>query len=98
VRFNALTPEFFKFNYSLAPGHHCHYESVPSPLLKAALEYVVTVVLKQCTDSLLAKTLAGGEINDVFDLLTLNLLTRDAFTYQEDDGHMKPLSIGQKIC
>jgi len=66
------------------------------PDSKAMLEHVVTVVLKEDRDGLLAKALNGGEINEIMDVLTLNQTARDALTYQEDDGTMKPLSIGHK--
>jgi len=59
------------------------------------LEHVVTVVLKQAKDGLLVKALDGGGVHEIIDVLTLKP-ARDALTYQEDDGTVKPLSIGQK--
>jgi len=56
---------------------------------------VVTGVLKQAKDGLLVKALDGGGVHEIIDVLTLKP-ARDALTYQEDDGTVKPLSIGQK--
>jgi len=58
--------------------------------------YVVTVVLKQAKDGSLVKALNSGGIYEIMDVLTLIQPARDAITYQEDDGTVKPFSIGYK--
>jgi len=63
---------------------------------KAILEYVVMVILMQPMDGPLSKALARGGIHTITDVLTLLQLVRDAFTYQDDCGIVKPLPIGPK--
>ncbi len=60
------------------------------------LEHIVTVVLKQAKDGPLSKALARGGIRVVLDVLTLMQPARDALTYQEDNGTVKPFAIGHK--
>jgi len=64
---------------------------------KAILEHVAMVVLKQqAKDGPLAKALDQGCIHMIMDVLALSQPTRDALTYQEDIGTVKPLSFGYK--
>jgi len=63
---------------------------------KAMLEHVVTVVLKQAKDGPLSKALARGGIHDISDVVTLMQPARDALTYLDDNGTVKPLSVGHK--
>jgi len=63
---------------------------------KATLEHVVMVILKQAKDSPLSKAMARGGIQVILDVLTLSQLERDALTYQDDYGIVKPLAIGHK--
>jgi len=60
----------------------------PLPDGKVMLEHVVTVVLKQVKHA--------ATIQEINDVLLLNQPTRDALTFQLDDGTVKPLSIGHK--
>ena len=60
------------------------------------LEHVVSEVLKQAMDGPLAKALASGGIHVISNVLTLMQLARDALTYQDDNGTVKPLAIGHK--
>jgi len=60
------------------------------------LVHAVTVILKQPTDSPLSKALARGGIHTVTDLLTLSQLERDALTYHNVYGNVRPLAIGHK--
>jgi len=53
-----------------------------SPEGSAALEHVVTVVLKQAKDGLLAKALAGGGMHEILDVLSLHQPASNALTYQ----------------
>jgi len=55
-----------------------------------------TLVLKQAKDGLLAKALDAATVQEINDVLLLNQPTRDALTFQLDDGTVKPLSIGHK--
>jgi len=64
---------------------------------EAMLEHVVTVVLKQPKDGPLSRALARGGIHVISDVLTLIQPARDALTYQDDNGTVKPLPIGPKI-
>jgi len=60
------------------------------------MEYMVMVILKQPTDGPLSKALARGGIHTITDLLTLSQLARDALTYHDVYGNVKPLAIGHK--
>jgi len=68
----------------------------PPPDEKAMLDHVVTVVLKQPEDGLLAKALHQGDIQDIMGVLALSQQERDALTFPLDDGTEKPLSVGHK--
>jgi len=63
---------------------------------EATLEHVVTVILKQPTDGPLSKALACAGIHTTSDILALTPSTRDALTYHDDFGIVKPLPIGHK--
>jgi len=63
---------------------------------KATLEYVVMVILKQPTDGPLSKALTCVAIHTTSDILALSQPARDALTYQDDNGTVKPLAIGHK--
>ncbi len=63
---------------------------------KAMLEHVVTVVLKQAKDGLLAKALDAAAFQEINDVFLLNQPARDALTFLLDDGTEKPLPIGYK--
>ncbi len=56
------------------------------------LDHVVTVVLMQPKDGQFAKALDQGGIQEIMDILALSQPARDALTYQEDDGTVKPLT------
>ena len=58
--------------------------------------YVVANVLKQPSDGPLVGALEGAGINEVMDLLTLDHHSRNALTYELDDGTVKPLPLGYK--
>ncbi len=66
----------------------------PLPDGKAMLEHVVTVVLKQAKDGLLAKALDAAAVHEINDVLLLNQPARDALTFPLDDGTEKKLPIG----
>jgi len=68
----------------------------PLPDGKAMLEHVVTVVLKQAKDGLLAKALDAAAVQEINDVLLLNQPARDALTFPLDDGTEKPLPIGYR--
>jgi len=63
---------------------------------KVTLEHVVTVILKQPMDGPLSKALACAGIHTTLDILALTPLARDALTYHDDYGIVKPLLIGHK--
>jgi len=93
----ALTPEFFKFNSNLtAKTIVTAWSGGTLPDGKVILEYVVTVVLKQPKDELLAKALDAANVHEMVDVLTLSQPARDALTYPLVDGTEKPLSISHK--
>ncbi len=58
--------------------------------------HVLTNVLRQPSDSPLARALNEAGINEVNDLLTLDHQSRNALTYEQDDGTVKPLPLGYK--
>jgi len=58
------------------------------------LEHVVTVILKQVKGSSLAKALGREGIHEMYGVLSLSQSDCDALTYQEEDGTVKPISIG----
>jgi len=58
--------------------------------------HVLTNVLKQPSDGPLAWALNKAGINEINDLLTLDQHSRNALTYEWDDGTVKPLPIGYK--
>ncbi len=63
---------------------------------KATLEHVVTVILKQPMDGPLSKALARGGIHTITDVLALSQSERDALTYHDVYGTVRPLAIGHK--
>ena len=60
------------------------------------LEHAVRVILKQPTDGPLSKALARGGIHVILDVLTLSQSARDALTYHDAYGTVRPLAIGHK--
>jgi len=60
------------------------------------LNYVVANVLKQPSDGPLVRALEGAGINEITDLLTLDHHSRNALTYELDNGTVKPLPLGYK--
>ena len=70
----------------------------PAPILDESdiLNYVVANVLKQPSDGPLVRALDAAGINEITDLLTLDYQTRNALTYELDDGTVKPLQLGYK--
>jgi len=56
--------------------------------------HVLTNVLRQPSDGPLARALDEASINEVNDLLTLDHQLRNALTYKQDDGTVKPLPLG----
>jgi len=60
------------------------------------LNHVVSNVLRQPSDDPLVRALDGAGINEIMDLLTLDHHTRNALTYELDDGTVKPLPLGYK--
>ena len=53
--------------------------------------HVLTNVLKQPSDGPLAQALNEAGINEINNLLTLDHQSRNALTYELDDGTVKPL-------
>ena len=73
------------------------FQSASSPRDgETMLVHAVMVILKQPTDGPLSKALARGGIHTITDLLTLSQLARDALTYHDVYGNVKPLAIGHK--
>jgi len=60
------------------------------------LVHAVMVILKQPTDGPLSKALARGGIHTVTDILALSQSERDALTYHDVYGNVRPLAIGHK--
>jgi len=61
-----------------------------------ALQHVITVVLKQPKDGLLAQALIRGGLNEIFDVLLLNQPDQDALSYLDGETLITPLPIGYK--
>jgi len=59
-------------------------------------KHVLTNVLKQPSDSPLARALDEASINEINDLLTLDHHSRNVLTYKHLDDTNKPLPIGHK--
>jgi len=59
-------------------------------------KHVLTNVLKQTSDSPLVWALNEASINEITDLLTFDHHSRNALTYEQDNGTVKPLPIGYK--
>ena len=53
-------------------------------------------ILKQPSNGPLVWALDKAGINEIMDLLTLDYHTRNALTYELDDGTVKPLPLGYK--
>ncbi len=70
--------------------------ATPLPDCKAMLEHVITIVLKQAMDGLLAKALDAAAVHEINDVLLLNQPARDALTFYLDDGTEKKLPIGYR--
>jgi len=70
--------------------------STPIPDESDIFVHVLTNVLKQPSDGPLARALDEAGISEVNDLLTLDHQSRNALTYELDDGTVKPLPIGYK--
>ncbi len=70
----------------------------PLPDGKVMLEHVVTVVLKQAKDGLLAKALDVATVQEINDVLILNQPARDALTFQLDDDTLKSFLLVIRIC
>jgi len=70
--------------------------SAPIPTESDIFVHVLTNILRQPTDGPLARALDEAGINKINDLLTLDYQSRNALTYQQDDGTVKPLPLGHK--
>jgi len=72
------------------------FGNFPVPTESDILVHVLMNVLKQPNDGPLACALEEAGINEINDLLTLDHHSRNALTYERDDGTTKPLPIGHK--
>ncbi len=74
------------------------FGNLSAPILDESdiFNHVLMNVLKQPSDSPLLQALDEAGINEINDLLTLDHQSRNALTYERDDGTVKPLPIGYK--
>ncbi len=70
--------------------------ATPTPDGKAMLEHVITVVLKQVMDGLLAKAMDTATVHKINDVHLFSKPARDALTFYLNDGTEKRLPIGYR--